>query len=187
LRDEDRVSVYPPFESIAVAPLIHLSPPSLREKRFVLDAHLGRLAAYLRMLGFDTLYNKDYRDEDLARISSREKRILLTRDLGVLKRNLVTHGYWIRATLPREQAIEVVRRLDLAGAIAPFQRCVHCNGLLRAVSKNLVLDRLLPETKQHYDEFYLCEVCNQVYWKGSHYRRMCHFIDMIRAQAKQPD
>jgi uncharacterized protein with PIN domain len=187
LRDEDRVSVYPPFRSIDVPPLIHLSPQPLRQKRFVLDTHLGRLAAYLRMLGFDTLYSNDYRDEDLARISSREGRILLTRDLGVLKRNLVTHGYWIRATLPREQVIEIVRRFDLAGVIAPFRRCVHCNGLLHAVSKNLVLHRLLPETKQHYNKFYVCEVCNQVYWKGSHYRRMSHFVDIIRTRAKQLD
>ena len=187
LQDEDQVSVYPPFESIDVATLIHLSPQSLHQKRFVLDTHLGRLAAYLRMLGFDTLYSNDYRDEDLARISSREERILLTRDLGVLKRNLVTHGYWIRATRPREQVIEIVRRFDLAGVIAPFQRCVHCNGLLHAVSKNLVLHRLLPETQQHYDEFYICEVCNQVYWKGSHYRRMCHFIDIIRTRAQELD
>jgi uncharacterized protein with PIN domain len=187
LRDKDGVSVYPPFQSVDVAPLIHWSSPSPRPPRFVLDSHLGRLAAYLRMLGFDTLYSKDYRDEDLARISSLEGRIVLTRDVGVLKRKLITHGYWIRATIPRQQVIEIVRRFDLAGLIVPFRRCVHCNNLLRAASKSSVLDRLLPETRQHYDEFYICEVCNQIYWKGSHYRRMCHFMEIVRTRAKQPD
>jgi uncharacterized protein with PIN domain len=168
LQDEDRISIYPPFESIDVSPLLHLSSRSLHPRRFILDAHLGRLAAYLRMLGFDTLYSKDYHD------------------VGVLKRNLVTQGYWIRTPIPREQVIEIVRRFDLVNRFAPFQRCVHCNGLLRPVSKDLVLDRLLPETRQHFDEFYVCEDCNRVYWKGSHYHRMCHFIDVIRAASKQP-
>jgi hypothetical protein len=148
-----------------------------------LDSHLGRLAAYMRMLGLDTLYNSDYRDDDLARISSREERIVLTRDVGVLKRNLITHGYWVRAMIPRQQVMEVVRRFALASLIVPFRRCVHCNGVLRTTSKSSVLHRLLPETQQHFDEFYVCASCNQIYWKGSHYRRMCHFIDLIRSNS----
>ena len=185
LHAEDHVSVYPPSHSIDVAQLQHLSSQPPHPNRFVLDSHLGRLAAYLRMLGFDTLYSRDCGDQDLARISSSEGRVLLTRDVGLLKRNLVTHGYWIRATIPRQQVIEIVRRFDLVGLIMPFQRCVHCNGPLRATSKSSVLHRLLPETRQHHEEFNICEVCNRVYWKGSHYRRMCHFIDAIRAASEQ--
>jgi len=66
------------------------------ERRFVLDNHLGRLAAYLRMLGFDSLYRNDYHDEELARISANQQRTLLTRDRGLLKRNIVVHGYLVR-------------------------------------------------------------------------------------------
>lgn len=186
LCDKNRISVYPPFESIDVAPLKHLTPQLLRPDHFVLDSHLGRLAAYLRMLGFDTLYSRDYSDEDLARISSLEGRVLLTRDVGVLKRNVVTNGYWIRTTIPRQQVIEIVRRFDLVSLIVPFRRCVHCNGILHIISKSSVLHRLLPETEQHFDEFYICEACNQLYWKGSHYRRMRHFISSIRASANRP-
>ena len=89
IRDGDRISVYPVFESIDITPLVRVHSQPLREPRFVLDMHLGRLARYLRMLGFDTLYRNDYADAELARISSQEYRILLTRDPGLLTLGLV--------------------------------------------------------------------------------------------------
>ncbi|MBZ5541837.1 MAG: Mut7-C ubiquitin/RNAse domain-containing protein [Acidobacteriia bacterium] len=185
VQDGDRISVYPAFESIDVAPVIRLKRQPLGEKCFVLDTHLGRLAAYLRMLGFDTVYRNDCQDEELAQIASREGRILLTRDQGLLKRNLVTRGYCVRATLPREQVAEIVERFALARLIVPFQRCVHCNALLQPVRKELVLHRLLPETRQHFEEFYICPACERIYWKGSHYRRMSHLIETIRARSQR--
>jgi uncharacterized protein with PIN domain len=134
------------------------------------------------MLGFDTLYRNDFRDEELAQISSREERILLTRDQGLLKRSMVKHGYWIRATLPREQVVEVVRYFGLLPLINPFGRCVHCNSPLETVRKELIVHRLLPETRQYYDEFFVCPACDRIYWKGSHYQRMCNFIEKIRGE-----
>ncbi len=95
LHPSDRVSVYPVFESLDVSELLRVRPEPLREVRFVLDAHLGRLAVYLRLLGFDTMYRNDIGDEELARISRDEGRILLTRDRGLLKRSAVMHGYAI--------------------------------------------------------------------------------------------
>lgn len=174
--DGDRISVYPVFESIDITPLVRVRPQPLREPRFVLDTHLGRLAAYLRMLGFDTLYQNNFLDEELALISSQEGRILLTRDRGLLKRAMVTHGYCVRETYPRRQLVEVLRRFDLVAAISPFRRCIRCNDLLQPVSKRDVSDRLLPKTQQYYDEFHICQGCQQVYWKGSHYQRMQQFI-----------
>lgn len=88
----DRISVYPVFESIDITPLVRVRPRPLREPRFVLDTHLGKLASYLRLLGFDTVYQNDADDATLARISATEHRILLTQDRGLLKRRLVTHG-----------------------------------------------------------------------------------------------
>jgi len=88
------------FEAIDIQPLIRLRPEPLRVPRFVLDTHLGRLAAYLRLAGFDSSYANDAGDEDLARISARERRILPTRDQGLLKRVEVTHGCYVRATEP---------------------------------------------------------------------------------------
>jgi len=183
LRDGDRISVYPAFESIDVTSLKRLRPHSLPEMRFILDTHLGRLAAYLRMLGFDSLYRNDYRDEELAQVSSREGRILLTRDQGLLKRNLVTRGYCLRSAVAREQVVEVVDHFDLVRLFIPFRRCVHCNALLREVRKEVVLHRLLPQTRRYFDEFYICQACDRIYWKGSHYRRMCQFIETIRSRS----
>lgn len=179
VQDGDRISVYPTFESIDISALVRVRPHPLRETRFVLDVHLGRLASYLRMLGFDTLYQNDYTDEELARLSSREGRILLTRDRGLLKRSVVTHGYCLRAANPREQVVEVLRRFDLFRSIKPFQRCLHCNGLLEPVDKATIIERLPPKTRQYYDEFRRCRKCDRVYWKGTHYRRMQRFIDSV--------
>jgi uncharacterized protein with PIN domain len=174
--DGDRVEVFP-----IPAPAAHaaLRPPFPGQPRFVLDTHLGQLARYLRMLGFDTLYRNDYSDEELARIGSQELRILLTRDCGLLKRSIVTYGRYVRATDPRLQVVEIVRRYELAGRMMPLRRCLACNGLLRPARKEDVLDRLPPKTRQYFHEFSQCESCEQVYWKGSHYDRMRRFVEQV--------
>jgi uncharacterized protein len=179
VQDGDQISVYPVFESLDITPLIRLRPEPLRQPRFILDIHLGRLAAYLRMLGFDTLYRNDYDDEELARISSSQSRILLTRDRGLLKRSLVTRGYCVRSSDPLEQASEVLKRFDLTQAVKPFQRCLRCNGLLRSVEKETVGALLQHDTGRYYNEFQRCEECGQIYWKGSHVRHMINLIETI--------
>jgi uncharacterized protein with PIN domain len=180
--DGDRVSVYPAFYSLDIGPVVRLRPEPLREVRFVLDVHLGRLASYLRMLGFDTLYRNDYDDPQLARISRDESRILLTRDRGLLKRSIVTHGYYIRYTYPRDQLAEVVERYDLYRLIDPFRRCIKCNGLLEPISIEAIGDRLPPDTKAAYTDFRICRSCGQIYWPGSHLRHMEQLIAFIRAR-----
>ncbi len=172
LRDGARVSVYPVFESIDVTPLTRVRPAPLREVRFVLDVHLGRLARYLRMLGFDTRWRNDAGDEELAGISAAEHRILLTRDSGLLERRIVTHGYRVREIDPRRQLAEVVRRLDLFRSIVPFRRCLCCNALLETVRKEDVADDLPPGVRERHDAFRRCPSCGRLYWAGSHHRRM---------------
>jgi uncharacterized protein with PIN domain len=179
VQDSDRIDVYPIFEPVAVTPLVPLRPPLPSKTDFVLDTHLGQLAVYLRMLGFDTLYRNDYLDEELARISSIEQRVLLTRDRGLLKRSIVTYGYYIRETNPQRQVAEVLRRYNLFTAISPFRRCIRCNGMLQPISKAEVRDRIPPKTYQYYDTFHICETCGQIYWKGSHYERMQQFIENV--------
>ena len=183
VQDSDRISVYPPFRSLDISPMSSLRPAPPGEFRFVADAHLGRLAGYLRMLGFDTWYRRDASDEDLAAISAGEERILLTRDRGLLKRNIVTRGYFVQATDPSRQLVEVLQEFDLVQRMQPFRRCIHCNGILQPVPKEAVIDRLLPETRQYYDEFFLCPRCGHIYWKGSHYRRMKQFIESVIASS----
>ncbi len=179
------MSVYPVFESLDVTGLLRVRPEPLREPRFVLDAHLGRLAAYLRLLGFDALYRNDYADEELARISQEEGRILLTRDRGLLKRSAVTHGYAIRETASKTQVREVLRRFDLFRAIEPFTRCLACNGRLEPVEKAAVLAQLPEETRRYYEEFWQCQGCGKVYWQGSHYEKMREFVEEIRQSGAQ--
>lgn len=176
---DDQISVYPVFESIDITPVLRVRPEPLREPRFVLDVHLGQLAIYLRMLGFDTLYRNDYDDAELAQISSRGGRILLTRDRGLLKRNIVTHGYCLRTTQPRQQLIDVLRRFDLFGSITPFTRCLHCNTVLQAVEKAELSQRLSSKTLQVYNLFRRCPHCDRIYWQGSHFKHMQQFIDSV--------
>lgn len=179
----DRITVYPPFKSIDVSGVTRVCPGPLGRHRFVLDAHLGRLAAYLRMTGFDALYRNDYSDEELALISRDQARILLTRDRGLLKRNLVIYGYWLRQTNPRYQLVEVLRRYDLSAAVRPFSRCLACNGLLESVAKGAVLGRLPPRARQFYDEFRMCRSCGKLYWDGSHVQRMRRLVDWAIEQS----
>lgn len=182
VRDGDWISVYPVFESLDISPVIRLRPEPLRVTRFVLDTHLGRLAAYLRVLGFDTLYSNQAEDAELARTSSDEKRILLTRDRGLLRRNQVTHGYCVRSSRPRKQVREVLRRFDLWQCFQPFGRCVSCNGILEPVDKSQVADQLMPDTLKYFEEFFRCQSCGQVFWRGSHYASLQQWIEEMLAE-----
>ncbi len=160
-------------------------PERLDNPRFVLDQHLGRLAAYLRMIGLDVLHTVPAPDEELAVISSREDRVLLTRDVGLLKRKEVRRGYFVRATDPRKQLVEIVKRFCLLGTTAPFTRCFLCNTPLQRVDKAAVEKQLPERTAERYDEFMRCPTCGRVYWKGSHYDRMRGLIERIEREASE--
>jgi hypothetical protein len=185
VQNGDRVAVYPVFESIDVTPMLHLRPKPLREPKFVLDVHLGRLAGYLRMLGFDTVYANRASDLELVRVAAEERRILLTRDRGVLKHSAVTHGYWLRETDSRRQAEEVVSRFDLARLLHPLTRCMVCNEPLREVAKAEVQGRVPQGTLQRHEEFRECAGCGRVYWEGSHSRRMRQWIEQLAASTRE--
>ena len=180
VKDGDRISVYPVFESLDISPLNHCQPKPMRNTRFVLDGHLGRLAAYLRMLGFDTLYRNDYDAPELAETSANEHRILLTCDRRLLMRKQITHGYFVRERQPKLQLLEILKRFDLYNNQQPFTRCMRCNGITQPVNKQEIDARLLPKTKKYYDEFFKCETCNNIYWKGSHYLKMQEIIRKIK-------
>ncbi|MFZ7128647.1 MAG: Mut7-C RNAse domain-containing protein [Desulfobacterales bacterium] len=165
----DRVAVYPVFESLDITPLIRLRPRPLRNSRFVLDVHLGKLARYLRLLGFDANYGNDRSDPEIIQAAEREDRIILTRDRSLLKSGRVTRGYWIRETQPERQIGEVLRRFDLFSQANPFSRCTACNGLLEAALKDAISDRLEPRTAKYFDTFFRCTGCGRIYWKGSHF------------------
>jgi uncharacterized protein with PIN domain len=180
VNDKDDISVYPVFESFNITEVQHLRPQPLREPKFILDVQLGSLSKYLRMLGFDAAYKNSNSKNEIIMISINEKRTILTKDLNLLKRNDVTHGYWIRNKEVIEQVKEVSGRFQLNNLIQPFSRCMVCNTLLEGIEKKKIMERLQERTKNMVDEFETCPSCNRIYWKGSHYQKMEGIIDKIR-------
>jgi hypothetical protein len=181
VRDGDRVSLYPTFEAFDVTPLLQLRDAPLRRIAFVADAHLGRLARYLRLLGFDTLFENDPGDEALARTSAEEGRVLLSRDRALLRRRAVTHGLWVPAIRPREQLRYVLERLDLFRLLRPFSRCTICNGPLAVADERTLGDGVPSRVRAVFDDFWRCSDCGRIYWQGSHYDRLSHFVDQMTA------
>jgi uncharacterized protein len=178
----DRIAAYPMFETLDAGSTARLRPVPLRDPRFVIDVNLGRLARLLRVLGFDVWWSSDADDQTLADLSLGQQRILLTRDRGLLKRRAITYGLFVRSDHPEEQTLEVIRRLDLRHRLAPFTRCVRCNGRLFSVSKEEVIDHLEPLTRLYYDDFSRCTECGRIYWRGSHRARLVSFVEGLRNQ-----
>jgi uncharacterized protein len=184
VQPDDTIHIYNAADAPDITPRVLLRPPYPGRPRFVLDQHLGRLAAYLRMLGFDTLYRNDYDDEELAQVSDTEQRILLTRDVGLLKRGRVMYGYFVRNTTSSLSLKEITLRYHLAEQASPFDFCMKCNGVLIAIDKNLILDKLKPETAASFDTFHQCQSCARIYWKGSHHEKMESLLREVLDQAK---
>jgi uncharacterized protein with PIN domain len=168
----ERVAVYPVFERLDIAPLQHLRPAPLRDPRFVLDTHLGKLARHLRLAGFDSLWRNDYADAEIAAIAVAERRIVLSRDRGLLKRRAVERGHFVRATDAGLQLAEVIRVFQLEGMLRPFSRCRECNMALVDADKAEVSERLPGRVRETYDRFRRCTGCGRIYWEGTHYERL---------------
>lgn len=172
IKGDERVSVYPVFEKIDIPETHRLQPRTLSNPLFLVDVNLGKLARYLRLAGFDTAYSNDAKDKELIEQMLEENRVLLTRDRNLLMYKVVKLGYLPRSDNAAEQLEEVLLRFDLFGKINPYTRCPNCNGVLQNATKEEVLDQLEPLTKRYFDEFAQCSNCGQVYWAGSHRRRL---------------
>ncbi|MEW6584557.1 MAG: Mut7-C RNAse domain-containing protein [Nitrospirota bacterium] len=145
------------------------APDVSREHRFVADAMLGRLARWLRFLGFDTLYYPHISDSRLVRIAMEQERTILTRDTGLVKRKGIReHVLLVHASDPFEQLVEVKDALHLSES-SPLSRCVACNGLLDGVTdKSDIKDSVPDYVFLKVDAFFRCRECGRVYWEGSH-------------------
>ena len=176
LQNNDKVEVYPAGTTVN-----SLLTSGTFQDKFILDVHLGKLAKALRLFGFDTRYENDYDDKKIIEIAEAEQRIILTRDVSLLKHKAVTMGCWIRSQHAEEQLQEVIKRYDLETKFKPFERCVECNGKIISVSKESVFDKLLPKTKLYYNDFFQCSNCKRIYWRGSHYEHMEGFIERIES------
>lgn len=177
----DRISVFPQFESLDITPLLRVRERPLRRPRFIADLHLGALARSLRMLGYDVLLDETLNDAQIADLGARQRRIVLTRDRELLKQRVITHGCYVHEVKPRRQLKEIVARLDLLAAMAPFSRCMECNAVLEDIDKNAVAHRLPADTVKYYDRFSACPGCKKIYWPGSHHKRMRMLIDELGA------
>ena len=186
VEDGDRVAVYPVFEALDVALVTRVRPEPLREPRFLLDVHLGRLAAYLRLAGFDTAQPPGASDEELAASSVAERRILLTRDQGLLKRRAVTHGYYVRSASPVEQLRETLSRFDLARRVVPFSRCLRCNVRLEPARAEDVAERVPARVRESRREFTACPACHRVFWTGTHHERMRRLLERVLEPEPKP-
>jgi uncharacterized protein len=180
IKDGDDISVYPVFETFEITDIQHLRPSPLRDPKFILDVHLGSLTRYMRMAGFDALYGNDLMDDEIVKISTTDRRTILTKDRNLLKRNEVTHGYWIRNVDLEEQLKEVIRRFNLEQRFNPFSRCIECNNLIEKVNKDDIEDEIPPKVRQYHKDFKKCRACGRIYWKGSHYEKMHSFIDKLK-------
>jgi uncharacterized protein len=139
---------------------------------FLADAHLGGLARFLRMLGFDTLHHNALDDAEIRRLASEEARIVLTRDRELLKCREIQRGCYVRALKPEAQLQEVVMRYGLAPLARPFTLCLHCNLELEPLDRDAVAHRVPEKVLLLHPAFTHCRGCDRVYWPGSHYERM---------------
>jgi len=151
----------------------------LKIEKFMADVHLGKLVRNLRLLGIDIAYDRAVEDRQLLELAQVGSRALLTRDRRLLMHAVVGHGYYLRSQDPIEQTLEVLRRFQLSSALAPFTRCLRCNTLVKAVEKAEIIHELEPLTKIYYEQFRRCPSCGQIYWPGSHFKkleaRIAHF------------
>ncbi|PLX34115.1 MAG: twitching motility protein PilT [Clostridiales bacterium] len=189
VEDGDRIGVYPMFERFNVKGLSKLREIPLRATSFAIDVHLGKLAKYLRLMGFDADYVNDRDDDEILRISNAEGRIILTCDRQMLKRCEVVRGMLINSRKPQEQLAEVLERLDIKAAAKPFSRCMQCNGSIEEITDETEFDQAFGELPQRVKtwckELYICRACGKLYWKGSNYQKMVDFVDGVLGKGEK--
>jgi len=185
LNDQRVGSSYQPHpgDRIRVEPVRR--PQPLPEPKFLLDVHLGALARRMRLVGLDTAYSNDRDDDALIDLANSGQRALLTKDRGLLRRRKLWLGAYVRGARADEQIADVLDRF--APQLAPWTRCVACNGELTQVPKRDVEHRLLPGTRRTYDEFGRCAECGRVYWRGAHNRRLAAIVARATAGASLPE
>jgi len=170
LKNNDKVLVYP-----------HKPPAAQpRAVKFVVDSHLGKLVRHLRLLGFDAVYKNTFPDAEIVAIAVKEKRIVLTRDIGLLKNKLVRYGYFPRSVDADKQLKEVLGHFELYSRVKPFTRCISCNGKFRRIAKSKIADQLPPKVKKYYNRFYVCDSCGKIYWQGSHYEKLVKIVERVK-------
>ncbi|MBU0728640.1 MAG: Mut7-C ubiquitin/RNAse domain-containing protein [Proteobacteria bacterium] len=180
IQDLDEIHIFPCMPPVNLRIPSLLRPGTIEKTAFIVDVNVGKLAGLLRLCGFDAVTVENQEDEAIARNGCHENRIILTRDKELLKRKIVMFGRLVRNTEPIGQLKEIITLYDLHDEIKPFSRCMHCNGMLAAVTKEEIIHRLEPLTKKYFDVFQQCRSCGRIYWPGSHHEKLQALIDAAR-------
>jgi len=137
--------------------------------RFVADVHLARLAKYLRLFGFDTLYFSSIGDEELIHIATTQGRTILTKDRDLARQT--PQAYLVQPKGLEAQLERLFADLQLR-IQRPFSRCMVDNTLLEPIAKEAILERIPPKVREWCETFWYCPGCQRIYWRGSHWERM---------------
>lgn len=180
ITDADVIELYPIEETNTD----ELEPVFIRPTAFVADMHLSKLAGYLRLLGLDTVIPDNISDAEFISLSNTEQRMILTRDIELLRHGSARYGYWVRSTDPDTQLDEVLQRFDLSKHIEPFTRCMVCNGRLEQVDLVSVKKQVPPKVREWCNQYHRCRQCRKVYWKGSHYEKLKKKVEDIKGNVE---
>ncbi len=144
--------------------------------KFMVDCNVGKLAKWLRMMGYDSLFFGDGDDGEMVALAMAEGRVILTRDSHIAERRVVARGYLraihIKSDEPAEQMRQVMEMLRLKPYFRPLTICLECNAPLEPRDKEQVKDRVPPYVLQTQEEYVECPACRRIYWKGTHWQAM---------------
>jgi len=172
LQDDDRVSVYPVFESLNIENVSRLRKIPLRRTKFIADINLADIVKYMRALGFDVCFDSSLSARNIIEISKKENRIILTKSRKLLRFKEVTHAIFIRPETTEQQIKRIIDFLDIKDSIKPFSRCLRCNSPVKSVPKESIADRIPLKTKAFCDQYTYCKSCDKIYWNGTHFINM---------------
>jgi|SRR5262245_18908475 len=139
----------------------------MAEIKFVADVMVGKLARWLRVLGFDVVYSNVFDDDEVLRLAKSENRVILTRDTGLAARCRDSQRLLIDSAEYKEQIQQVLRAFGLTD-FNVFSRCLECNTPLQEADKETVFEKIPPFIYLTQNRFAICPTCSRVYWHGTH-------------------
>ncbi len=176
IKNDDRIEVFPDRALCSTKKIIPLKSLIKGKPKFIADVHLGKLVREMRKLGLDVIYNNQFSDDEIVEISYKERRIILTRDIGLLKRKKVKYGLYLLNEKTNQQLKEIFQNTKIKTSVNPLSICLECGTKLKRMSKKKALEQLNHFWFEKETLFYHCGKCKKIYWQGSHYKRMMKSI-----------
>ena len=153
------------------------------EIRFIVDYNVGKLAKWLRLMGYDTLFFKGSSDSQMIAMAMAESRVILTRDTQIMRRRVVANGrlkaILIQSDEPEQQMRQVIDALKLDCQFQPFSICLECNQPLVERSREQVKDLVPPYVFQTQSQYMECPTCHRIYWRGTHWQAMTKKLEHL--------